>query len=322
MKQILTIVMAVIIIALAGFSVYMVLNNKKQEERSYIELTEKDNQINELQTQINYIGELVQVYQLAYSVESGAQINDYDLIPVDVPARLAMGAVQNIEDLKGTFYKLDIEEGTVLLEHMVLNFELEQDMRYLDVILDEIPIGLKPGDYIDLRISFVLGQDFVGLTHKRVVQINDKTIKLIVNQKDVYIYQSMHVDKAYYKGTKIYGIQYIDGNVQLSGADYYPVRLEVLATLVQDPNIKSDYSSVSIVDRSKLEKALNFNDEAIKAVLENVIDGKKTLEDLYSKAELAYLDALKKAEMGEAGTDYVEENGEGEVEIGTGSIMN
>ena len=286
-KTLLMILFTLLFISVLGLGGYMINKKKNDYEQ---QIAEKENQIQVIQNELDAIGEMDVVYQTAYDVKSGTEVKESDLVTVEVPAKVSGSYIKEPSEIVGKYYKLNIPAGTPLLDTMVFDFEVTQDMRYLDVVCDEIPIGLEIDDYVDVRISFTFGQDFITMSHKRVAAIYGNTVKLIVDQKDVYTYESMKVDKSVYGGSKIYAIEYLEGGSQEQADNYYPMRTEVLATLVQDPNIKSDLSSFTLVNRSFLEKQLS-NAELV----EDIAKSKKDLVKAFEDATKIYQDVVKKS---------------------------
>lgn len=295
-----TVVGVVLSIALIGGIAAGVLYTKDMKEKYEAQIAEQTNEINDLQSKINYVGELKTAYVLDCDVKGGTSIKESDLKEIQVPANIASQCIQSIDDIKDKFYLIDEEAGKLLTTNLVEDMVIDDDCRYLDIVCDEIPMGVQLGDYVDIRISFTLGQDFIALTHKRVVGMSSNVLKLIVDQKDIQVYQSMVVDKAVYSGTKVYAIQYIEGGIQESSDDYYPIRLEDLTTMLQDPNIKNaNLKSLSLVDRDNLEKTLNKNNDALRELLSAVSGAKGQLTSEFKTAKAAYEKALAEAEEAE-----------------------
>lgn len=267
-------------------------------------IARREDEINNLQQQLDEIGELVAVYQLNTSAKSGTQMQDFQFSMIEVPEySLPQNAVISLEDIEGYYYKISLSNGTIVTSDMLMQQKLTDDERTLDVVLDEIPIGIEIGDYVDIRIAFPLGQDFIAMTHKEVVEINGSTLKLIVSQQDFYSYQSMQTDEALYSSTKAYGSTYIEGGVQAAAQQYYPVSLDVLKTMLLDPNIDtSDYSDV-LKRREQLEAQLTSSDKV--TINEKVTGGKQTLADKFKEAKDDY-DALQAQKQAEA--DYQAQN--------------
>lgn len=261
-------------------------------------IVQRENEINNLQQQLDEIGDLVTVYQLNTDANSGTQMQDFQFSMVDVPEySIPVNAITSLEDIEGFYYKITLNSGTIVTSDMLMQQKLTDDERTLDVVLDEIPIGIEVGDYVDIRIAFPLGQDFIVMSHKEVVEINGSTLKLIVSQQDFYSYQSMQTDEALFSSTKAYGSTYIEGGVQVAAQQYYPVSLDVLKTMLLDPNIDtSDYSDV-LKRREQLEEQLLNSDKV--TINEKVTNGKESLADKFKEAKDDY-DALQEKKQSEA----------------------
>ena len=285
---------AVLLLLLAGAGVFIMKKNYDNI------IAQREEEISTLQQQLDEIGDLVTVYQLNTDVKSGTQMQNFQFSMVDVPVySIPSSAITALEELEGFYYKITLSSGTIVTSDMLMQQQLTDDERTLDVVLDEIPIGIEIGDYVDIRIAFPLGQDYIVMSHKEVVEINGSTLKLIVSQQDFYSYQSMQTDEALYSSTKAYGSTYIEGGVQAAAQQYYPVSIDVLKTMLLDPNIDtSDYSDI-LKRREQLEEQLVNSDKV--TINDNVTSGKKTLSDKFKEAKDDY-DALQARKQAEA--DY------------------
>lgn len=246
------------LVAVAGGGVLTYVGVSKQFEAYELALAMRDGKLETFTQKLEEIGGLTTCYELNYDVKGGTIIAETDLTPVEIPEKAAAGYVQNINDVLGRYYKTGLGQGTILGESMVLDYVLDGDLRYLDVIVDEIPIGLDVGSYVDIRFRFTFGQNMLAMSHKQVVGINENVLKLVVDERDIHSYESIQKDKAQYVGCKVSAIEYVEGGIQNSGLNYYPLRLDVMSTMVQDPNIKEkeDLSQFTMVDRLLLEDQL------------------------------------------------------------------
>ncbi|BCJ93084.1 hypothetical protein acsn021_06530 [Anaerocolumna cellulosilytica] len=295
-RYIIYVIICMVILGVFGISVLMIQKHYNEKIR------EAEEEIRVLSTELEAIGPMGVMYQLDMDVKAGNEANDYDLIEVAVPEAAIPEEAALPEDLEGKSYKIDLKAGFYLTKDMLLDYDLTDDMRKLDVVFNEIPIGLEVGDYIDVRISMPLGQDFCAMPHKKVVAINGSTIKLIVTEKDCYTYESMKTDLSIYSATKIYATQYVEAGIQEASIAYYPVTLEVLETLIKDPNIDTaDYSDV-LIRRELLETQLMNSDKV--DIEEKVTRGKQNISDKFADAKKNYdqmqLDKEKEAAKAEA----------------------
>lgn len=282
----------VLVLLLAAAGVFIM---KKNDENI---IAQREAEINKLQQQLDDIGELVTVYQLNTNAKSGTQMQDFQFSMVQIPEySVPANAITSLPDIEGFYYKISLAGGTIVTSDMLMQQKLTDDERTLDVVLDEIPIGIEIGDYVDIRIAFPLGQDYIAMTHKEVVEINGSTLKLIVSQQDFYSYQSMQTDEALFSSTKAYGSTYIEGGIQTAAQQYYPVSLDVLKTMLLDPNIDtSDYSDV-LKRREQLEKQLLSSEKV--TINDTVTNGKQSLADKFKQAKDDY-DALQAQKQAEA----------------------
>lgn len=251
------------------------------------QLNQKDMEIVALQEEVNKIEDTAVIYRLTADVKSGNTCYEYELEPLEVPISVfSESNYIEAKDIIGKNYKINLKKGTWLVKEMFEDFTITKDMRKMDVVFDEIPIGLEPGDYIDVRISFPLGQDYIALAYKRVDEINGSTVKLIVEQRDFYMYESMKTDLATYRSAKIYGAQYLEAGIQEAATTYYPVNLEVLKTMLLDPNMNTgDYSEILTL-RKQLEEQLHSSDRV--EISDTVTSGRNAISQKFAAAEEQY----------------------------------
>lgn len=251
------------------------------------QLAVKDKEISNLETEIARMGEMTIVYRTVTDVKAGNECSEIELEAIEAPGLgMSENAVTDAEHIIGQYYKIDLKAGTQLTNDMFIDYELEDDMRYMDVVFDEIPIGLAAGDYIDVRISFPLGQDYIALSHKRVAEINGDTVKLIVGQRDFYCYESMKTDIATFPSTKIYGAEYVEAGTQQAATTYYPINLDVLLTMLKDPNINTGNYSKVMALREQLEEQLLNSDKV--DISQKVTSGRLSISEKFDSAQKEY----------------------------------
>lgn len=288
-KLMVTFFLLALVVALGVTGVLVI---RKMYERK---LEEKDAMIADMELILSCYEDTAYVYRLATDVDSESECLISDLESVAVPiSTITDQMVIEPDAVVGKYYLLSFSAGTILTTDMFEEYIIEDDMRYMDVVFDEIPIGLAVGDYIDVRISFPLGQDYIALSGKRVAQINSSTVKLIVDSKDFYYYESMKTDLATYRSTKIYGAQYVKPGIQDKAKTYYPVNLDVLYTMLLDPNVDTgDYSGI-LKSRAQLEDQLLKSDRV--DVSNSVTSGKNEISNRFKQASAEYAKLQEKKE--------------------------
>lgn len=243
----------------AGATLYYFLNHSKKESISKL-----DTKITSLNTRLQQVGPMSTVYKVNTDVTTGEQITSSQLQPVSIPASQASHYVQNEKQVIGQYYKENTSSGTPLLKDNVDKVQIANSTRLYDVVLNQIPVGLQVGDYIDIRISMPLGEDYIGLSHERVYAINDSVVKIGVDEQDILNYDSMLIDTLIFPGSELYATQYVEGVDQKPATVDYPMSKDILSVAERDPNLLSALKSSMINKRNSLVKGLNAADPSTK----------------------------------------------------------
>jgi len=299
LRVILVIVLVISWIA-AGFLFYYF------KTTSDAQLSNKDVEIAELQNSLTQIGELVPAYIVNADVPSGKKVEEADLQLIEVPLSMSTNLVNDIEELIGKHYKIGLTAGTVITSDSIYEEVITSDMRYYDVLVDVVPIGLKPGSFVDIRIKYGTGADFLGIAHRQVAKINGNAIKLIVTEQDIHMFSTMSVENYIFNeikpfdevGAYIYAIEYVDGGIQDKAADYFAPSALVQAIMQSDPNMLSreDYSPNDLLLKRKLIEAGlpniegatvtdKFREEVQKSIKEGQKIYEKSLEEELKKSQ-------------------------------------
>ncbi len=252
--KIVTIVLAVLMLlswVIGGFLFWTYKGNMEET------IVSKDNEITMLNDSIIAIGELVPVYSVVTNVSGGQGIQETDLELIEVPVGATATAVTDLEYLLGMYYKTDISAGAILTSDIIYEEVIEDDMRYLDVYTHVNPVGLQEGSFVDVRLKMPYGEDYVVLSHKKVLDINNGILKLIVDERDIYMYNSMLIDSVLYTGCQIYSIEYVEGGIQAAAEEFYPVSDVVLSMAQKNPNMLNVIEEEIMAQRALLEATMD-----------------------------------------------------------------
>ncbi len=232
-------------------------------------------QIAILQAKIKSIGPMVSIWTVKegpQALQAGQAIRLDDLEMNELPESLVtQSLILDPTPVIGKYYRVGLSAGTPLTWDVVMDDPIDDTTRDYDIVANMMPIGLKPGDYIDFRIVYPLGEDFIVLPHKRVEAINGKTFKLKLNETEIHFYQATLVD--YFlqvdRGAMLYLTKYVEPGTQKAASPYYAVPKNILAIMEADPNIAKKINARLNDDfRSHVESAVNgVSDEAGQAVL-------------------------------------------------------
>ena len=139
-----------------------------------------------------------EVYVTSKDVKSGSTVELDSVTTTLLPSdSIHENAVTTEEDLTDKIYKIGLKAGSYITTDMISDYKIHKNMRELDVVMDEIPVGLEEGDYVDIRISFPLGQDYIAMSHKKVLGITGNTVKLIVIEHEMQTLWKELIDEYY-----------------------------------------------------------------------------------------------------------------------------
>ncbi len=243
-----------------------------------------------------------EVYVTSKDVKSGSTVELDSVTTTLLPSdSIPENAVTTEEDLTDKIYKIGLKAGSYITTDMISDYKIHKNMRELDVVMDEIPVGLEEGDYVDIRISFPLGQDYIAMSHKKVLSITGNTVKLIVIEHDFYRYESMKTDIATYQSTKIYAVKYVEAGLQPNGKVYYPPTLEIIKQSILDPNMNSKDFMTMINSRELLEDQLAASKKVDKN--QTVTETRNEIKNTFNNAREEYRELEAEKEAAAAAAD-------------------
>ena len=289
----------------------LVLLGLKSINEYKLAITDKDTQIDEMQTFIDdTVGPLVDCYVLNESVRVGDEVTEDCLSLISLPEKVAyttetiqvekhdskgqmyydeekettMNLVTDINDVLGKKFRIDIDEGSLLMQDFVVDDPVAASDRYYQVILSDFPTNIQVGDYVDIRIQFTYGEDFISIPHKRVeeMDLSNGLFTFIFDENDISVYNSMLLDKALYPAVSIYMLKYVDSSSQTAAEEYYPVNDNISEILAVNPNILDAVKEQMTLERAKLNSILGgdittFDEKRLEDVNEYLED---TREDI------------------------------------------
>lgn len=273
-------VLGMLVVALIIVLVLFRTQSNKQIEALQTTVEDKEFEVRVLQTEIETLGQTTTVYRVKRDVKSNTLCSSDVLEEVEVPTAMAGGYATKLEDIVGKYFIIDVADETPVTEEMVFTKAIKSDDRYLDVICDRQPVGFDKGSTVDVRVTFPDGQDFLLLDGKLVEMIYGNVVRIMVDEKDIIIYQGAEADWCrFYKnadiGTavRIYCVEHIQGALQ-SASRYYPIadvlpdgetfEGSVLWTALYDPTLKTveaDLKDWTQVNRKDFEAAIGYYDQ-------------------------------------------------------------
>ncbi len=246
-----------------------------QQERLREELRQKyELQLKEQQNRLQ--AENVRVIVANRLISSGATLQVEDVKSIEMPAAQAAHAVRELGQVVGKISKLELQPDTPILPSMLVEDQpLARDERVQEFNVIQLPTNLQQGQFVDVRINFPTGEDYIVLSKKKVRELSGTIVWTIMNEAEILNASSAIID-AYLQGAKLYALSYVDPGMQEAAVANYPANPKVLDLMEQDPNILEEAKTTLARQlRQTLDKNLNAMTDANKL---KVMSGSVTLQ--------------------------------------------
>ena len=182
-------------------------------------------------------------------VDSGQEFQQSDLTTTQVIKSNAPTDYLTPSDLGDkNMAKINLTSGTVLSKEMVYteDEDVGNDVRKQEYNMIILPADLETGDFVDIRITFPSGIDYIVVSKKQVEIPNiggvDSTDTVWMNlTEDEILAMSNAIYEAYQlTGSKLYINKYSEPGMQEEATPTYPVKREVLQLIEGNPNIVNE----------------------------------------------------------------------------------
>lgn len=181
--------------------------------------------------------EMRQVPVVIHDHKSGDALAETDIALVNVPLASVPGHILKKEDIVGKYTKIDLPQNTALTASMLFeNGVTPNDMRNQEFKLIQLPAKLGPHQFVDVRIKFPTGEDYIVLSKKKVKDLSGGMISYEMDEQEILTMSSAIVD-AYINEATIYALSYVDPYMQAKATVTYPPKDEVKKLIQSDPNI-------------------------------------------------------------------------------------
>lgn len=222
------------------------------------------------------------------------------------------------EDLGSTAI-VDIYEGMTVMANMVTPLEIATDSREYEMQVVNLMVDQKENDYVDIRIMFPDGSDYLVLPKKQIrnLSLENCVFWTYLNEEEILRMASATIDAFTITGTKIYATRYVESNLQKEATPTYLVNATVQDMMdsnsaYYDKNLLTKaISTLNALARKSMEERLGLLSEEKLAA---VADG-HGLEDTAKNAVLTGLGGYDYEEslgVTEDGNGVVEEDTEEE----------
>lgn len=210
----------------------------------------------------------VKVYVLNKDVSSGQKITTDMLVQRTVNKSLvpsnATGDISSLVEQE-IVAKVSMKANTVITSELVSKSDnvITNDVRREEYNMFVLPMDLQTGDYVDVRIMFPSGQNYIVVSKKEVEipvigGINsDDTIWMNLSEDEILNISSAIVEAYQVKGSKVYVTKYTDPGMQEAATPTYPANADVMKLIEQNPNIVED-AKRDLVNRYNVDIRNNY----------------------------------------------------------------
>lgn len=177
----------------------------------------------------------------------------------------------DLSKVSGQVAKYNISANTPITSNMVASNLLTADVREQEINTVLMPSDLVEGDYIDIRITYPNGTDYVVLSQKIVDKIANQTMWIKLSEDERLLLNSAVVDSYLTQGSKIYATKYADPGSQIKiGDDTNDSVKGYLNTLISNDmdTLKSgDQDKITTSVYDMIVKYSNFADAVTKTIV-------------------------------------------------------
>lgn len=124
------------------------------------------------------------------------------------------GALTSKDQVVGSVAKYNIAANVPVLDTMFTSEIVAADIRSQEVNTVLMPTDLNTDDYVDIRIMFPNGTDYVVLAQKKIENIVGSTFWINIGEDERLLLNSAIVDSYLNQGSKLYATKYTDATSQ------------------------------------------------------------------------------------------------------------
>ena len=183
------------------------------------------------------------VYVLKKTIESGVAISKDDIEQKTIETNIKTEEIAQLGDLtQEAIAKVDLPQGSIITKSMITTTEekVTDDLRVQEYNMILLPTDLAKNDYIDIRITFPNGQDYIVVAKKRVIQVSQNTVFIKLTEAEILTMSNAIVEAYIKEGSNLYANKYEDAGIQKAATPTYPVSKDVLGLINSNPNIIDD----------------------------------------------------------------------------------
>lgn len=199
-------------------------------------------------------------YKLTAGIKSGntIQAGEVEIVELYVDD-LPIDYIDTSTDISKFRTKIALQAGTILSNSFLYqDEEVKASTRLMEYNMLTLPSTLSVGDYIDVRLTMPSGQNYIVLSKKQVMSLNNTTVGLYVTEDEILMMTSAIIESYVMKASDLNAVQYVEAGIQEGATPTYSVNAEVYQ-LIQANSQKG----VNIEDYTKINDSYNTNLRAL-----------------------------------------------------------
>lgn len=203
--------------------------------------------------------------------------------------------------------KVGVPANSIVTKDMVaeVDGQTTDDQRMQEYNMIILPSELRNGDYVDIRVRFPKGQDYIVVAKKKIEQCTADTIWIKLTEEEILSLGNAIVESYTAEGTKLYATTYTEPGLQNAATPTYAVSEDVLKLINTDPNIR-ETARTALWSRYNEQKQNEQRVGQIDAALSAYEDGRASSVESGIEEEITNLKTARE--------NFVEElDGTGEV---------
>ncbi|NMA67147.1 MAG: hypothetical protein GX957_13100 [Clostridiaceae bacterium] len=185
------------------------------------------------------------IYILTSDKRSGEVLQDTDFAAAEISVDyLPSDAILDINDAIGKVIRCDVKANTCITSSLIYDEEdYPDDLRIVEYTVINLPEKLEQRQFLDIRIRFPNGLDYIVLSKKEVIDLTNSEdgkqgkVWIYSAEEEILRMASAIVDASMVQGAFLYAVPYVAPDVQKAAYKTYPVNSEVYDLIAENPNI-------------------------------------------------------------------------------------
>lgn len=193
---------------------------------------------------------------LTQDVIQGEVIEDSMVTTISVHKKTVPTGALKKSDISGKVAKYNIAANVPLTKSMLTTEIIDADIRSQEINTVVMPSDLDEGNYVDIRIMYPNGTDYIVLAQKQVEKISGQTMWLNLAEDERLLLNSAMVDSFLNSGTKLYATKYADSDSQI----------KIAADIALEDNNTTNDDTDTTTSTTTTNKSLTASDNATAVV--------------------------------------------------------